>query len=90
VLARLIEPIDTATLGGLRDRALLLLGFAAALRPEFVALDVEDFSFDPTRWLMVTVRRSKTDQDQEGAGVAVPYARASNRRAVHALRPAVE
>jgi hypothetical protein len=35
VLARLIEPIETATLGGLRDRALLLLGFAAALRPEF-------------------------------------------------------
>jgi hypothetical protein len=34
VLARLIEPIETATLGGLGDRALLLLGFAAALRPE--------------------------------------------------------
>ena len=30
-LARLLEPIDTATLAGQRDRALLLLGFAAAL-----------------------------------------------------------
>jgi hypothetical protein len=69
---------------------LLLLGFAAALRPELVALDVEDFSFDPTRSLLIAVRRSKTDQDQEGAGVAVPGARASNRCAVHALRPAVE
>jgi site-specific recombinase XerC len=40
-LARLLEPIDTATLAGQRDRALLLLGFAAALRrSELVALDV--------------------------------------------------
>ena len=47
-LARLVEPIDTATLAGLRDRALLLLGFAAALRrSELVALDVEDLRFDP-------------------------------------------
>ncbi len=46
-LARLIELIDTATLAGLRDRALLLLGFAAAMRrSELVALDVEDLEFD--------------------------------------------
>jgi hypothetical protein len=31
-LARMIEPIDTETLGGLRDRALLLLGAAAPRR----------------------------------------------------------
>jgi site-specific recombinase XerC len=30
--ARLFEPIDIATLAGVRDRAMLLLGFAAALR----------------------------------------------------------
>jgi hypothetical protein len=30
-LSRLLEPIDADTLAGLRDRALLLLGFAAAL-----------------------------------------------------------
>jgi len=38
-LERLIAPIDSSTLAGLRDRALLLLGFAAALRrSELVAL----------------------------------------------------
>ncbi|MGZ6565423.1 MAG: hypothetical protein ACXVHB_32325 [Solirubrobacteraceae bacterium] len=37
-LARLLEPIDTATLAGQRDRALLLLGFAAALRPHLALL----------------------------------------------------
>ena len=41
-LARVIEPISITTLQGLRDRALLLLGFVAALRrSELVALDVE-------------------------------------------------
>ncbi|MGO9956473.1 MAG: tyrosine-type recombinase/integrase, partial [Solirubrobacteraceae bacterium] len=78
-LARLVEPIDLSTLAGRRDRALLLLGFAAALRrSELVALDVEDLAFDAARGLLVTIRRSKTDQDQAGATVAVPYARAGN------------
>ena len=86
-LARLIEPIDTATLAGLRDRALLLLGFAAALRrSELVALDVEDLGFDAARGLTVTIRKSKTDQEQAGAQVAVPYARARDRCAVRALQ----
>ena len=86
-LARLIEPIDTATLAGLRDRALLLLGFAAALRrSELVALDVEDLRFDLARGLTVTIRKSKTDQERAGAQVAVPYARARDRCAVRALQ----
>ncbi|HEX4033546.1 MAG TPA: hypothetical protein VHX66_03800 [Solirubrobacteraceae bacterium] len=47
-LVRLLEPIDAATLAGRRDRALLLLGVAPALRrSELVALDVEDLDFDP-------------------------------------------
>jgi integrase len=86
-LARLVEPIDTATLAGLRDRALLLLGFAAALRrSELVALDVEDLGFDAGRGLLVTIGRSKADQEQEGAQVAVPYAQELDRCAVRALR----
>ena len=87
-LARLLEPIDTSTLAGRRDRALLLLGFAAALRrSELVALDVEDLEFDAARGLKIMIRKSKRDQDQAGAQVAVPYARArDNRCAVRAVR----
>jgi integrase len=56
-----------------------LLGFAAALRrSELVALDVEDLAFDLRRGLLVTIRSSKTDQEQAGAQVAVPYARAGH------------
>lgn len=56
----------------LRDRALLLLGFAAALRrSELVALDVADLEF-LERGVIVHVRTSKTDQDGAGAEIAVP------------------
>jgi len=75
-----LAPIDTATLAGQRDRALLLLGFAAALRrSELVALNVEDLEFDTARGLKLTIRKSKTDQQQAGAQVAVPYARETDR-----------
>jgi integrase len=51
-LARIVDPIKLTTLAGYRGRALLLLGFAAALRrSELVALDVEDLAFDPARGL---------------------------------------
>ena len=58
---------------GVRDRALLLIGFAAALRrSELVALDVTDV--DHTNdGLVITVRRSKTDQEGAGRKVGVPY-----------------
>ncbi len=63
------------TTAGARDRALLLLGFAGALRrSELVALDVADV--DTTRaareGLVVTVRRSKTDQEGAGQVVGLP------------------
>jgi hypothetical protein len=38
------------------------------------------------RGLLVTIRRSKGDQEQEGAEVAVPYAQEPDRCAVRALR----
>jgi integrase len=61
------------TLAGARDRALLLLGFAAALRrSELVGLDVDDV-VEQHEGLVVTVRRSKTDQEAVGRRVGVPY-----------------
>ena len=57
---------------GLRDRALLLLGFAAALRrSELVALDLGDVVPVAGRGLRVLVRRSKTDQRGAGQEVAI-------------------
>lgn len=58
-----------------RDRAMLLLGWACAMRrSELVALDVEDIAFT-AQGALVTVRRSKTDQEARGREIAVPFGR---------------
>jgi integrase len=58
---------------GVRDRALLLVGFCGAFRrSELVALDAGDVAV--TRdGLVVTIRRSKTDQEGEGRKIGIPY-----------------
>jgi len=65
--------VETCTdrLNDLRDRALLLMGFGAALRrSELVALDLDDVVVQP-EGLRVTIRKSKTDQEGEGQTVAI-------------------
>jgi len=58
---------------GLRDRALILLGFAGAFRrSEVVGLDVGDLDFGKDG-LTVILRRSKTDQDGQGRKIGIPY-----------------
>lgn len=55
----------------LRDRALLLLGFAGAFRrSELVALDIDDVEEAP-EGLRVTIRRAKTDQEGRGTAIAI-------------------
>jgi site-specific recombinase XerD len=55
-----------------RERAMLLVGFGAALRrSELVALTLGDVTPVPGRGLRVLVRRSKTDQHGEGQEIAV-------------------
>lgn len=71
------------TLSGARDRALLLLGFAAALRrSELVALQVKDLEF-VKEGLRLHIPQSKTDQ--EGRGQVVPVARGTRACPVTAV-----
>lgn len=63
------------SLTGVRDRALLLVGFAGGFRrSELVRLVVEDVAFVP-EGMLVTLRRSKTDQEGVGRKVGIPYGR---------------
>jgi site-specific recombinase XerD len=67
--------VDSTDAGliGLRDRALILLGFAGAFRrSELVGLNVDDCAFSKDG-LIVTLRRSKTDQAGMGRKVGIPY-----------------
>jgi len=57
---------------GVRDRALLLLGFAGALRrSELVELDVADLQ-EVDEGLVLRLRRSKTDQEGAGTIKGIP------------------
>jgi integrase len=59
-------------LAGLRDRALLLIGFAGALRrAELVGIDHEHLRFTDAG-LTLTLPRSKTDPEGEGATLGIP------------------
>jgi site-specific recombinase XerD len=62
-----------STLRGIRDRAILVLGWAmGARRSEVVALDVADLRLT-AEGFEVTIRRSKTDQEGEGHAIGVPF-----------------
>ncbi len=55
----------------IRDRALLLVGFAGAFRrSELVAIDFEDLEWVPAD-VAITIRRSKTDQEGRGRKVSI-------------------
>ncbi len=59
----------------IRDRALLLLGFAGGFRrSELVGLDVEDIEF-VRQGLVITLKRSKTDQYAQGRKIGIPFGR---------------
>ena len=70
LVAKVVRKIP-GDLPGLRDRALILLCFGAALRrSELVGLDVADLDWH-RKGVLVRLRRSKTDQTGEGRTVAV-------------------
>lgn len=86
VVRKLLTAFDRKTVGGVRDAALVLLGFAGAFRrSEICALEVRDLDFRP-EGVLVLIRRSKTDQ--EGKGRLVPIQKAPDPEicAVEALR----
>lgn len=59
---------------GLRDVAMLSCGFFGAFRrSELVSLNRGDFALDSKGWI-ITLRKSKTDQEGRGRKVGLPYA----------------
>ncbi len=59
----------------MRDKALLLIGFAGGFRrSELVALDYADIEW-VRQGVIILIRRSKTDQEGAGRKIGIPYAR---------------
>jgi len=86
MIDRLDQNPDLPPAAVLRDRALLLLGYAAALRrSELVALTCADVE-DHEGGLVVTLRSSKTDQEGQGSRIPVSKGRDPFTCPVAALR----
>ena len=73
VLRDMLRACSGEKLRAVRARAVLAIGFAGAFRrSELVALRVEDIRRD-AEGIRVVIRRSKADQEGEGATVAIPH-----------------
>jgi integrase len=85
VLRRMLDTLPASILGT-RDRALLLIGFAGAFRrSELVSLNVADVQFT-TAGAVVTLRRSKTDQEGQGTKKGIPFGTSAATCPVRALK----
>jgi integrase len=70
---QIVATIDKSTVRGARDTAILLLGFAGALRrSELAALTLADLEPKPGG-LLLHLRRSKTDQEARGQVVGIAH-----------------
>ena len=72
-LIRLMTSHLPTTLLGVRDRALILLGYSGAMRrSELVGLEVTDIAL-ADEGLVVMIRKSKTDQIGAGRKLGIPF-----------------
>ena len=84
-IQRLVAVCDDSV-AGLRDRALLLVAFAGALRrSELCAIEMEHITWR-TRSIELLIPRSKTDAESEGARIGIPRGKAETTCPVRALR----
>ena len=89
-LEQMIKAIPLSTHAGRRDRALLMTGIAGAFRrSELVALDVDDVRFVP-EGMLISIRKSKTDQEGAGATLAIAYGDRPDFCAVRSLKSWLE
>jgi site-specific recombinase XerD len=74
------------TLSGLRDRALILVGYASAFRrSELAAIECTHLSYTKDG-LVIDLRRSKTDQEAAGRKVGIPFGKEEATCPVRALQ----
>ena len=72
-LRKMVRGLDLDSNRGVRDAAVLVVGFASTMRrAELVALDLADVIFTDDG-LRVTLRKSKTDQEGKGRVIGLPY-----------------
>jgi integrase len=70
-IRQILDHIDRSTPLGIRDAAIILLGYASAMRrSEIIGLTLLDIRDEPAG-LLITIDKSKTDQERHGQVVAI-------------------
>jgi len=73
-LFAILDPLGDG-MKDVRDKALLLLGFAGGFRrSELIRLDVADIEY-ARQGIIITLRQSKTDQEGAGRKIGIPHGR---------------
>lgn len=89
-ISLLVDLFNNQDLASIRDKALILLGFAGAFRrSELVAVQMENITFSP-QGMVVFIPQSKGDQLGHGSQIAVPYSPDAATCPVRAVRDWVE
>lgn len=90
VVAISIENNGKNSLFGIRDRAILLLGFAGAFRrSELVSIRLKNLTFTRDGFVVLLVK-SKSDQEEEGTEKAIPYGASPFTFPVRAIKDWIE
>lgn len=77
IIIDIVNSFDVNTINGLRNKAMVLLGFYGAFRvSELVNLKFENITFDNTG-LTIFLEKSKTDQEGKGQYKYIPYKQAN-------------
>ena len=88
-IREMVEHLPDSLLG-VRDRALILLGYAGAMRrSELVGLDVTDLAI-AEEGLVVMIRKSKTDQVGVGRKIGIPFGEHPETCPVRAVQAWIE
>lgn len=88
-IREMVEHLPDSLLG-VRDRALILLGYAGAMRrSELVGLDVTDLAL-AEEGLVVVIRKSKTDQVGVGRKIGIPFGEHPETCPVRAVQAWIE
>lgn len=89
ILKQILDVVPDRLLG-IRDRALLLLGFAGAFRrSELIGIDVEDIK-SVKEGIVISLKTSKTNQEGKKELVAIPYGVNPDTCPVHAINKWLE
>lgn len=87
---QVIGAIEGDDLKSIRDRALVLVGFAGGFRvSELIAIEVRDVKYDP-EGMRIRVRRSKSDQEGKGFTKGIVHGKNAETCPVRAVRAWLE